>query len=66
MRKLTLTLSEKDYKTIEDLAKQKERGKTDIIREALNLAQWYETERSEGSRIIIERPDGKLRELERV
>jgi hypothetical protein len=64
MRKLTLTLSDRDYQMIEDLAKNKEQGKTDVFRDALSLAKWYADERALGSRILIERPGGKLREVE--
>jgi hypothetical protein len=63
MQKLTLTLSDKDYQAIEELAKKTEVSKTDVVRRAIDLAQWYETERAAGSKILVERPDGKLREV---
>ena len=66
MRKLTLTLSDKDYEAIQEFAKQRERAKTDIVLEGLSLAKRYDAALAEGSKILIESPDGKTRELELV
>ena len=65
MKRLNLTVSDRDYAMIEDLAIKHDCGKTDVFRKALGLVHWYESEIALNSRILIERPGGKLRELHR-
>lgn len=60
MRKLTLSLSDKEYELIERLAKEDDKGKTDVIRAALKMRDYLETKAAEGTEVMLRRGDKEL------
>ena len=64
-RKLTLTLSKRDHKVIEDLAKKYQRSKTDLVREAIGLVTWYTRHKDNGGQILVKQKDVTVLELEK-
>lgn len=64
-RKLTLTLSQRDYDFIENLAQKYQLSKTDLIREGVGLVAWYGKHRDNGAQILAKQKDGTIFELEK-
>ncbi len=57
MRKLTLSLSERDYKLIEKLAHNNGMGKADVVRDAVKLKDYFQTEAADGAKVLLQRGD---------
>jgi hypothetical protein len=48
---------------LEKLAQEKGKSMSDVLRDAIVLENYITEAAREGSKIFIERPDGKIREL---
>lgn len=62
-RKVIVNFSDQTYNTLEAMASRTGKPVAEVLREAIALKTWYETERAQGNRILIETPDYKYREL---
>jgi hypothetical protein len=43
------------YEVLEDLARRQGKTKGEVLRDALLLAQWFEDQEREGSRVLVEK-----------
>lgn len=62
MPRLSVNLSDDAYHEIEELAAEKGKPITHVVRDALALEKWFEDTRKEGGRVIVER-GGTAREV---
>ena len=60
-RRVTVTLSETTYKTLDELARTKGATKADVLRDSIALEKWF-TKATEEGRVLVER-DGKTMEV---
>jgi ribbon-helix-helix CopG family protein len=62
-RRVNVNFSVQAYQTLERLARQTGRSMSDVLRDAIALKSWFEQTRAEGGHVLVERPDGKIREI---
>lgn len=63
MPRFNVDFSDETLRVLEDLAKRHGSTKAEVLRRAVALEKWFEETRAEGSRIVVERPDGHQREV---
>ena len=51
--------------TLTEIARQKDKTISDVLRDALALEKWYEDTKQEGGRVLVELDDGRVREIVR-
>lgn len=61
--RMNVTFGPKIYKILEDLASKDSRTKASVIRDALEFKKYVEDAQQDGSRLLLERRNGKLFEL---
>ncbi len=62
-RRVNANFSDQAYRTLEQLASQTNRSMSDVLRDAIALKAWFEQTRAEGGHVLVEHPDGKVREV---
>jgi hypothetical protein len=65
-RRVNANFSESVYEMLEALAEKKGKSMTDVLRDAIALEKWLLDEQESGSRLLVERPEGSIRELVRM
>jgi predicted transcriptional regulator len=55
MKKLTLSLSDKEYELIQALADEREKGKTEVIRDALKMKDYLEKRAADGAEVVLKK-----------
>lgn len=60
--RINAVFSDKAFKELESLARERGKSKTEVLRDAVALEKWFEEARQEGSRVLVER-DGQVREI---
>jgi Arc/MetJ-type ribon-helix-helix transcriptional regulator len=63
VQRVNVNFSEQAYQTLQDLASRSGKSMSEVLREAIALKAWFDRERAEGSRILVERPNGQVREV---
>ncbi len=63
VRRVNVNFSDQAYETLEELARRSGKSMSDVLREAIALKAWFDRERAEGGRILVERPNGQVREI---
>jgi len=63
MTRVNVDFSSQAYQALQDIAAQHRTTMSEALRSAISLKVWYEGERAAGNRILIEHPDGKVREV---
>jgi hypothetical protein len=63
IRRVNVNFSEQAYQTLEDLARASGKSMSEILREAIALKAWFDTERAAGNRVLVERKGGDIREV---
>ena len=61
--RVNVNFSESAYQTLQNLAAQTGQSMSDVLRDAIALKAWFEQTRSEGGHVLVEHPDGKIREV---
>lgn len=61
-QRVNAVFSDNAFKTLRDLAKERDKSMSEILRDALALEQWFHEAQQEGSRILVER-NGKVQEV---
>lgn len=61
--KLNVSFSENAYATLEKLADEKGKSMADVLRDAIALEKWFTDTTKEGNKVLVERRDGKIREV---
>jgi ribbon-helix-helix CopG family protein len=62
-KRLNVSFSDSTFRALEELANKKGTSMAEVLRDAIQLEKWVEDARSEGSKLLIEQRDGKVREL---
>jgi hypothetical protein len=63
VHRLNVNFSEQAYQTLDWLAKRTGKSMSETLRDAIALKQWFEATRAEGGHVLVERPDGQIREV---
>jgi hypothetical protein len=63
VRRVNVNFSDQAYQTLERLARSTGKSMSDVLRDAIALKVWFEQTRAEGGHVLVERPDGKIREV---
>ena len=62
--KLNVSFSENAYATLEKLADEKGKSMADVLTcDAIALEKWFTDTTKEGNKVLVERRDGKIREV---
>jgi hypothetical protein len=61
--RVNVNFSEEAWGTLDRLAQRSGKSKSDVLREAIALKAWFEQTRDEGGHVLVERPDGRVREV---
>jgi hypothetical protein len=48
---------------LEQLATRSGKSMSEVLREAIALKAWFDAERAQGNRVLVERPNGQVREV---
>lgn len=62
-RRVNVNFSDSAYKTLEELARRKGKTMSEVLREAIALEKWFEDVQNRGDKVLVERQDGKTREI---
>jgi hypothetical protein len=62
-RRVNVNFSDQAYRTLEELAARSGKSMSEVLREAIALKAWFDRERANGNRILVERPHGQVREV---
>jgi len=62
-RRVNVNFSERSYHILEQLARATGKSMSDVLRESIALKAWFEQTRAEGGHVLVERADGKVREV---
>ena len=63
MPRLNVEFSDEINNVLEDLAKKQDTTKAEVLRRSIALGKWLQDTKDEKSRILVERPDGQVREI---
>ena len=63
MPRFNVDFNEEATRVLEDLADAQGTTKADVLRKAIALEKWFNETLQSGSKIVVEAPDGKLREI---
>jgi predicted DNA-binding protein len=62
-KRVNVNFSPEAYSTLERLAQEKGKTMSEVLRDAIALEKWLTDVSKEGAHILVEKPDGKVREL---
>ncbi len=65
-RRVHVNFTPSAYKTLEELAESKGKTVSETLRDAIALEKYFEDTKREGGKILVERPNGEIRELIKV
>jgi predicted transcriptional regulator len=63
MPRLNVEFSDEINTVLEELAKKQDTTKAEVLRRSIALGKWLQDTKDEKSRILVERPDGQVREI---
>ncbi len=64
MKKVTVNLSDETIEDLKEVAEKRGITLTEAIRKAIATEKFVQDERDEGGKILIEKPGGRVREVE--
>jgi hypothetical protein len=64
--RVNVNFSDDAYNALREIASSRDKTISEVLRDAIALEQWYEETKREGGRIIVERQDGREREVVRL
>jgi predicted transcriptional regulator len=64
MKKVTVNLSDETIEDLKTVAEKQGITLTEAIRKAIATEKFVQDERDEGAKILVERPGGRVREVE--
>jgi predicted transcriptional regulator len=63
MPRLNVEFSDEINAALEELAARQATTKAEVLRRSIALGKWLQDTKDEKSRILVERPDGQVREI---
>lgn len=64
VKKVTVNLSDETIRDLQEVADKRGITLTEAIRRAIATEKFVQDERDEGSKILVEKPGGRVREVE--
>ncbi len=64
--RVNVNFSDDAYETLKEIARNRNKTISEVLRDAIALEQWYEETKREGGRVIVELQDGREREVVRL
>lgn len=61
--RFNVNFSDGAYRDLSTLAERKGKTMSEVLRDAIALERWFDETRREGSKVLVEQPDGKVREV---
>ena len=61
--RVNVNFASSTYQALEDLAGVKGKSKSEVLRDAIVHEKWFQDARKHGSRVLVEEPNGKVREI---
>lgn len=61
--RFNVNFSEGAYRDLNTLAQRKGKTMSEILRDAIALERWFDETRREGSKVLVEQSDGRIREV---
>lgn len=62
-RRFNVNFSEGAYRDLSTLASTKGTTMSEVLRDAIALERWFDETRRAGSKVLVEQPDGSIREV---
>lgn len=63
MPRFNVDFSDEAIAVLEDLSRKEGTTKAEILRRAIALEKWFQDTTSSGSKIVVEEPNGRVREI---
>jgi predicted transcriptional regulator len=63
--RVNVNFSDDAYQALKEIARNRDKTISEVLRDAIALEQWYEDTKREGGRVIVELQDGRVREVVR-
>jgi hypothetical protein len=61
--RFNVNFSEGAYRDLNTLAQSKGKTMSEVLRDSIALERWFDETRREGSKVLVEQPDGRIREV---
>jgi hypothetical protein len=61
--RFNVNFSEGAYRDLNTLAERKGKSMSEVLRDAVALERWFDETRREGNKVLVEQPDGRIREV---
>jgi len=61
--RFNVNFSEGAYRDLNALAERRGKTMSEVLRDAIALERWFDQTRREGSKVLVEKPDGSMREV---
>lgn len=61
--RFNVNFSEGAFRDLNTLAERKGTTMSEVLRDAIALERWFDETRREGSKVLVEQPDGSIREV---
>jgi hypothetical protein len=61
--RFNVNFSDAAYKDLNTLAERKGKNMSEVLRDAIALERWFDETRSSGNKVLVEQPDGRIREV---
>jgi hypothetical protein len=61
--RFNVNFSDAAFRDLNRLAERKGKNMSEVLRDAIALERWFDETRSSGSKVLVEQPDGRIREV---
>jgi uncharacterized protein YycO len=65
VRRVQVNFSEGAYEDLVNIAKQRNKKVSDVVREAIGFEKWYQDTVDSGGHVLVERENGRIQEVVR-
>lgn len=62
-RRVNVNFSEQAYRALEDLSTHTGKSMSEVLRDAIALKVWFHETLAQGNRVLVEKPNGSIREV---
>jgi hypothetical protein len=61
--RFNVNFSEGAYRDLNTLAERRGKTMSEVLRDAISLERWFDETKREGNKVLVEQPDGRIREI---
>jgi uncharacterized protein YycO len=65
VRRVQVNFSEGAYEDLVNIARQRNKKVSDVVREAIGFEKWYQDTVDSGGHVLVERDNGRIQEVVR-